>query len=156
MTDHSLDPYLIHVDPEAVKAIAIRVERLTRDLAVTGIAPLGRSAAIWLVENAIAGTGGAGAMFWMVLNLVDVLAAQTAAIADSGAQRANGAEALGLRRQAATMRTCRRAIPELRRLITRSAGHASFFLRTSTRVQPSQQRRSTNADCETLQPKQGS
>lgn len=117
MTDHSPNHSFLREDADAVKAIAKRIERLTCDLAVTGIAPFNRGGATWHVTHILEGADGARVMLFKFFDLADVLAAQTAALADSGSLRAAGAEATALRQQAATMRTCRRAVADLRREI---------------------------------------
>jgi hypothetical protein len=123
MTDHSLDHSFLREDADAVKAIANRLERLTCDLAVTGIVPFIRGGATWHIQHTLDGADGARVMLFKFFDLADVLAAQTAALADSGSLRAAGDEATALRQQAATMRMCRRAVADLRREIATLCGN---------------------------------
>jgi hypothetical protein len=117
MTDHPLDHPFLRDDADAVNAIAKRIERLTCDLAITGSVPFNGGNALWLVKHIVERADGARATLFTLLSLADVLAAQTATLADSGSRRATGAEATALRLQAAMMRVCRRAIVDLRREI---------------------------------------
>jgi len=87
---------------------------LLAPLAAAGVMPLQHGAARWLIE-AVAVDIDALDILRTLLSLADVLAAQTATLAESGALRAMGGEATALRAQANAMRATRRTILELRR-----------------------------------------
>lgn len=96
-------------------SLAASLRAIIGGVTVAGVAPLTRAGADWLIERSIE-SGEAAVTLGTLLNLVDVLAAQTAVIADGGAFRTrNAAEATALRNEATGMRTCRRAIAQFRR-----------------------------------------
>jgi hypothetical protein len=98
-----------------LRSLGARLQAIIDGVTVAGVAPLSRGGAEWLMERSIE-SGEAAAALGTLLNLVDVLAAQTTMLADGGAHRTcNAAEGTALRIEAAGMRTCRRAIAQLRR-----------------------------------------
>lgn len=94
--------------------LARRLERLSGDIATrTGAAPIPRNVAAWLLEEVAKATTGAIETVFAILAIHQTLAVQTAALKANGAQRAIGAEAGALHREAAELRACFRSIPVL-------------------------------------------
>jgi len=87
-----------------------------------GVLPLTPGAALLLIRNAAEDAPGAFAVLLSLLSVVDVLAAQTTTLVESGAARSTDAAAVALRAQAAGLRTARRAIPEFCRDLARIRG----------------------------------